>query len=163
MNKFINKILKEAEDFSDDFFQSKHVNKRKEDFENELSKRKREYLPKLIKGLKDVRIAYNNEYWESDKEELFLKLFSELHIENILYRNNDEYGYFLMNEHNNKECFYDLKSNYFWTDYSLIWKHFYIQYEMNYLDIELLIKNMIEKYFNLYNVIVSSLKIDKWY
>ena len=41
MNKFINKILKESEYFSDDFFQYKHMSKRKEDFEKELSKRKR--------------------------------------------------------------------------------------------------------------------------
>ena len=60
MNKLISKILKEAEDSSDDFFQSKHVNKRRDNYIKKERTMKRENLKKLESGLKDIKTDYEN-------------------------------------------------------------------------------------------------------
>ena len=49
MNKFIDNILKETEDSSDDFFQSKHVEKRKEDFKKQEEIKRKIMLKKRKK------------------------------------------------------------------------------------------------------------------
>ena len=56
MSSFINKILREAEDSSDDFFQDKHINKRKEDLKNMTNKMKH----KFVKGLRNIKEDYKN-------------------------------------------------------------------------------------------------------
>ena len=68
MNSFINSILREAEDSSDDFFQSKHVNKRKENFEKEkrerykrFNKEHKDIFDKLSNGLKRIKRAYESD------------------------------------------------------------------------------------------------------
>ena len=95
MNNFANKILREAEDSSDDFFQSKHIEKRKEDFEKELDKKKKEAIYKLAKGLEEIKIAYKNKNWKDEKEQLFLKLFSRLYVDDAFYQDEYRYGYCL--------------------------------------------------------------------
>ena len=58
INKFIDKILKEAEDLSDDFFRSKHINKRNKEF---IRSREGKMYYKLKNGLKKIKIAYKSE------------------------------------------------------------------------------------------------------
>ena len=152
MRNFINKILKEAESFSDDFFQSKHVNKRKEEFEKELSKRKIETLSKIIKGLKGVRIAYDNNNWSDDKEKLFLELFSKLHVDDKFFHNKYEYGYFLLDSSNFRKCSYDLKNNVFWISYSSIWRVFETRFDMSFHDIQSLMNDLLKEHFKLYDI-----------
>ena len=145
-------VLREAEDSSDDFFQSKHVNKRKGNFEKELDKKVRKTLPKLTKGIEEIKIAYNNKNWSDDKEKMLLELFSKLHVNNKLYKSNYIYGYYLLDSNNKKRCFYDLKSDYFYIDYDSIWRVFKRQFNINYDDIQSFVNNLSKKYFKLYDV-----------
>ena len=152
MSKLVDKILKEVEDSSDDFFQSKYVSKRKEDFEKILSMRKNEVLPKLENGLERIRLTYQDINCNDDIEKIFLKMFSKLYVDKNLYMNKYRYGYFLLNVNNDKECLCDLRNNLFIIDYSSIWKKFIDIFDMNYDDIQSTMNNMLRKYFNLYNI-----------
>ena len=154
-NKFIDKILKEAENSSDDFFQSKHITKRKEDFKREFEEKKREALSKLIKGLKEIKIAYKSKDWKDEKERLFLELFSKLYVDKTFYQNGDRQGYCLSDSDDIKRCFYDLESDFFWIDYDLIWKVFYEQFNINYNGIQLLMNELLKEHFKLYDVIAA--------
>ena len=148
MNKFINKILREAEDSSDDFFQSKHVNKRKESFEM----LKKETISSLAKGLREIRIAYRNDNWSDDKEELFLKLFSKLHVSKNFYDKSYVKGYYLTDDHNNKICFYDLINSRLIISNSLVWGPFQKQFHMSYVESQPFVEKMLKKYFKLNNI-----------
>ena len=152
MNKFIDKILREAEDSSDDFFQPKHVEKRKEDFKREFDKKKRGALSKLIKGLEEIKIVYKNKDWKDEKERLFLELFSKLHVDAKFYKSDYRYGYFLSDSNDIKTCFYDLKSNRFWIDYASIWRVFETRFDMNDDDIQSFIDKLLKEHFKLYDV-----------
>ena len=153
MNKFINKILREAEDTSDDFFQSKHINKRKEDIKRELDKKKKEALFKLTKGLEEIKTVCNNKDWRNDKEKLFLELFSNLHVDKIFLRNKYAYGYYLSDSNDINRCFYNLKTDYFLIDYDSIWKIFKIQFNMSFYDIHSLMNKLLKEHFKLYDTI----------
>ena len=81
MNKFIYKILREAEDSSDDFFQSKHINKRKEDLRKELEKNKKEIertKKTIIPKLRKGIEKIKEAYMSKDWEDNKEKLFLEL-------------------------------------------------------------------------------------
>ena len=147
MSKFIDNILKEAEDSSDDFFQSKHVNKRRE----ELKSYENKALAKLKNGLENIKIAYGNKDWKDEKEEAFLKLFSELHV-NERHYDDFEYGYYILDKNNNDVCFYNLKNNIFSISFSSIWSVFRIGFVMKNRDVQLFMNNMLKKYFKLYKV-----------
>ena len=149
MSTFVNKILREVEDSSDDFFQTKHLNKRRKDYNIELKRREKEALFNLAKGLKEIKIAYKDKNWKNYKEKLFLELFSELHVADNIDQNR--YGYFLLDSNNIKKCFYDLKNNIFWIDYESIWKTFETRFNMLYVDIQTFMKNMSEEYFKLHD------------
>ena len=148
MNDFINKILKEVEDSSDEFFQSKHVNKRKE----KAKRAEREVLVKLKNGIEKIKMSYNNKNWKNEKEELFLKLFSKLHVDSKLYQNEYIYAYFLADSDNKVRCFYDLRSNRFWIDYASIWNVFRKQFNINYRDTQSFVNMLLREYFKLYDV-----------
>ena len=159
MSKFINKILKEAEDSSDDFFQSKHVNKRKEEFKSWLKAKKKEVIPKLIKGLEEIKITYRNKDWRDVNEKLFLELFSRLHVDKTFNQDKHRYEYYLLNEYNKRRCFYDLINNEFWIDYYSIWRIFEEYHDMDYVYIQLLIDRMLEEYFKLYDVTATCIVV----
>ena len=161
MNKLIDKILKEAEDSSDDFFQSKHINKREEELDKQIKVKKKEALIKLKNGIKEIRIAYKGKGWRSDSEILFLELFSKLHVDTKLYQNEYGYGYYLLDKTNKETCSYNIKDDIFWIEYETIWKIFNTQLNMNYYDIKTFIKNMLDKYFNLHNVVPHSYTLRK--
>ena len=153
MNKFIYKILREAEDSSDDFFQSKHLEKRKIDIDNKNSK----ILLALKSGLKNVKKAYNNKRWTDEKEELFLKLFSKLRVDNKFYDEEEGFygaGFFLLNNRtNNKLCFYSLYKSVFCINYTHIEKEIAITFNMNTNETTSFLLFMIEKYFvTLHNI-----------
>ena len=156
MNKFINKILSEAEDSSDDFFQSKHVEKRKREFENILNSKKNRVLNKLELGVENIKSAYNNKDWKNEREKLFLELFSKLYIDDDFYQSEDLYGYLLYDDENNSTCcFYDLKDNAFLTDYNSIWRVFEDQFNMKYDDIRWFMNKMLKEYFKFHNATVD--------
>ena len=154
MNKFINKILKEAEDFSDNFFQSKHVNKRKEGFEKQLEIKKREALPKLVSGLNNIRILCKSEDWNDEHEDLFIKLFSTLHVDKKLHKVNTgyriAYGYYLLDKNNTVKCFYDVDKNIFLLAPS-IWRYLYCDFYVDYGATQEFMNKMLKKYFEIYH------------
>ena len=152
MSRFVNNILKEAEDSSDDFFQSKHINKRFEDLKKELEKKKIEIPSKLTKDLERIRISYKNKNWKDEKEELFLKLFSKLHVDDAFYKDKYRYGYYLLDSNDKRKCFYNLKNNKFWIDYDSIWIVFEIRFDMYYYDIQSFMDDMLKEHFKLYDV-----------
>lgn len=150
MNKLIDKILKEAEDFSDDFFQSKHVNKRSEEF----NKKSQEILLKLKSGLNKIKADYDNQNWKDEEERLFLKLFSNLHIDNNIYIKRTAGRYYLLDRKNNNVGHYSLKNNTFYVSHYNIYSKFYIIFNMNKITFISFIANMLEKYFSLCNLSV---------
>ena len=138
------RIIRVGDDESDEFFVSKHVNKRREEYES----MKLETFSKLVNGLKNVIIDYKHEIWKDGKEKLFLELFSKLHVNNKFHQNIYNCGYYLSDKRKSI-CFYDLKSNTFWIDYDSIWKLFYEQFDMNYNDIQSLMRNILTERFKL--------------
>ena len=171
MKRFISNILKEAEDFSDDFFQDKHINKRKEDIkrrENEkqqrLSNSNKKVFINLNNGIKEIKRLYRNKIWEDEREQLFLKLFSKLHavVRYTDYRKRS-YGCFLSNKHNKKVCFYDLHESTFWVSDELIWAKFEEEYDfdVNFYAVQAFLTKMIKKYFKIYNVTADFSKFHK--
>ena len=160
MNKSINKILREVEDSSDDFFQSKHVNKRKEDLKKELEKNKKEIertkktiIPKLIKGIEKIKEAYMSKDWKDDKEKLFLELFSKLRVDDKVYEsvinNKYRYGCYLLSKHNLIMCAYDIRYGNFWIDFGIIWMKFHEFLRMNAVEIQYFMKQMLKKYLDI--------------
>ena len=158
MSKFVDKILKEAEDSSDDFFRSKHINKRKEEIRKRekakrdaFNKKKKGYFYKLNKCLERIRIYYKSKNWEDDGEELFLKSFSELFVDNKFYSSMYEHGYILSNIRNNKMYFYDIINNELWINSDSLWMFLETQFDKSYNDIRTFINKMFEKYFKLHD------------
>lgn len=145
---------------SDDFFQSKHLNKRREQHlkeieikEKVLLKREEKTSYMLINGLKKIRIALNDESWKDEKEKLFLNLFSKFRVSDAIWRNEYVRGYYLINESSIKECICDLNNDYFWINYESIWYAFEIRfYETSYCKTQLFMNDMLKKYFNLYDM-----------
>ena len=80
MSDLVNKILREAEDSSDDFFQSKHIQKRK----SEIRKR---VLDNVITELEAINMyKFDNEEINSGKEEIFM-LLSDTYASSIKSNN----------------------------------------------------------------------------
>ena len=152
MNNLIDKVLREAEDTSDDFFQSKHINKRKEDLKRELDKKKKEALHKLTKGLEKIKTAYKSKDWRNDKEKLFLELFSKLHVDAKFYKNNYRYGYYLSDSNDIKTCFYNLKYDEFYTDHYSIWRVYEEQFNMHFKNVQSFMEEMLKEHLKLYDV-----------
>ena len=154
MKRRKNTILIEAEDYSDDFFQSKHIEKRKKDLIKQLEIRKAETLSKLQEGLERVRIAYYDRKWEDEKERVFLRLFSELYLWNR--QEQYEYKYYLSNSYSNEvTCIYNIKTMYFWILYRSIWTRFETELNMERSEIQSFLITMLEKYLNLQDIIVQ--------
>ena len=156
MSRFINKILREAEDSSDDFFQSKHVNKRIESLRKKLERKRREVVSKIKNGLESLNMIHENNTLKDKKELWFLEAFSKLHIVDVYYNDEYKYGYFLSDSNDIKECFYDLKNNYFYIDYDFVDDLLIIsRLLINYYYIQSFIESMLKKYFNLHDVHVA--------
>lgn len=145
------------EDSSDYFFQSKHINRRKEEFEKQLELKMRKVHSKLENGLSKIINAYNNRDWINDEEKLFLELFSELHVDDTFHGITIYYGYYLLSDNDVKACFYDLENDIFVESYGSIWSIFMIQFNVNYNDIQLFMKEMLKKYFKLYDATALSI------
>ena len=159
MNNLTKIISTETKDSSDDFFQSKHINKRKEEFKKQeeierylMLKKQKEALPKLLQGIDRIKIAHHVESWKDEREKLFLELFSKLHVDDKFFQNDYRYGYFLLDEYSNKRCFYNLKTDYFRIYYDSIWKIFETQFNMNFHDIQSLMNELLIRHFKLYDV-----------
>ena len=154
MDKFINKILREAEDSSDDFFQSKHINKRKDEFRKSDEGK---IMLKMKSGISKVSSAYKNRIWESEKEKLFLKLFNRLHVSDEIYRYENIVSIFLDNKYGDAECCYLLEKNSvsFLIGKFPIWYSFVKVFNMSNESVESFLHEMIEKYFNIEEFIVS--------
>ena len=152
MNKLITKMLREAEDSSDDFFRSKHIIKRKKYLERKFARKKRDVYQKLINGLQEIKASYESEAWRDDREKLFLEIFSMLHINNEFYQNEYMYGYYLLDKNFYRECFCNLMSDQFWIDYGSIWWIFKRRFFMEERDVKLFMTKMLKEYFKLDNV-----------
>ena len=167
MNEFINKILREAEDSSDDFFQSKHITKRQNEFrkEKEITIRKaKEIKIKLKTGLNKIKASYDAKDWKNDKEKLFLEIFSKLvmNAKTYSYKYNNilsiEYGFYLINveEEHKDACFYSVSRKSIWMSFNLIWIKFINKFNMTFSDVKAFMVKMLKKYFNLDDVRVYS-------
>ena len=145
MNKFISNILKENEESIDDFFKPKNLKSREEKYEKE----KQELLNKLKIGLSKIKSDYENKKWNSEPEKLFLELFSKLHVN----ENYDEIkdGYFLVNNHNKRMCFLDLKYQEIDMSYTYIWQIFKDEFHWNHSEIQSFMKDMLNEHFKLYD------------
>ena len=157
MSRFVNKILREAEDSTDDFFQSKHINKRKEEFKKQIEKEKYEAFFKLFEGLKIVKIADRHKTWKSDEEKLFLELFSKLHVDKEFYEDDYIYGCYLLDESNDKKCLYDIKTRNFFIRYDFFWSTSETIFMNQYYYVRKFVERMLRKYFNLYNVTANGI------
>ena len=152
--RIASKTLSDAANSSDDFFQSKHINKRREERNKELEKKKEEVIYKLTKGLEEIKTAYKSKDWKDEKEKLFLELFSGLHVDKALNQYEYRHGYYLSDLNDMKRCFYDLESNNFWMCYQSIWRVFELQFNMDYRDAQSFVKDMLKEHFKLYDVTV---------
>lgn len=117
-----------------------------------LEKERREAYYKLINGLKEIKIVYKNEDWKDKRENLFLELFSKLHVDEKFYHSKFRDGYYLLNENNDRRCLYDFKNDNFWLSYRSVWRAFKLRFDMNYDDIQSFMNKKLRKYFKLYNV-----------
>ena len=154
----LNNVSIDKIDVSDAFFQSKHINKREEEFKN----RRKEIISKLDNDLERIKAAYIHKDWQDDKEKTFLKLFSKLHVDEIFFQSKYKYGYYLLDSNNIKRCSYDLKNDDFWIDYDSIWRAFEKQFDMNYYDILSFVKDMLKKHLKLYNVTSGYARYPDW-
>lgn len=153
MHKFINKILNEAEDINDDpFFKPKDLDKKQRDIIKKNDKAKA-FLSKIKIGLHNVKKSYENKRWESEEEELFLEIFSELSF-NGYYSNTYE-GYSLVNKYGNWRCIFNLRNNIFWFSYKHIGSFFYRKFYWGHNEINSFIEQMFNKYFKLNDFIAT--------
>ena len=83
MNSLTNNILKEAEDSSDDFFQSKHINRRKKQYKKQQVKKTKEVALKLIRGLKNIVQVYKNKDLSIDRTSLIFDITVSLLLDII--------------------------------------------------------------------------------
>jgi len=143
MNKFISNILKESEESIDDFFKPKNLKSREE----KLEKGRQKYVNKLKSGLSRIKSDYENENYHSEFEELFLEIFSQLHVDEKY--DEIQNGYFLVNTHNKSMCLLDLEWNLFEISTKHIWDVFENKFELHYLNVQTSMKEMFDKYFNL--------------
>jgi hypothetical protein len=145
MNKFIKNIILESEEFNDknDLFKPNGLNKRRQKQEEE----RKNFLSKINLNLKEIKIAYQNENWKSNPEKLFLRFFSQFHLD----KKYDEFwnGYFLLDENNKRRIAWDLKNHVFYISYHDIWQIFKEQFKWNYNKIQNFMRKMLEEHFNL--------------
>lgn len=153
MNKFINKILREAESSSDDFFKNKLSGERKKKYLQAKYKIEK-YLIQIRNGLRIIKISYKNKDWDNDNEKLFLKLFSRFSIKSVYYDDNGPFEGIAMVRLNPERgtsmyCLYVYDDSMFLVDYWPIWNLFEERMNDDSNKIESFLKNMIKKYFNI--------------
>ena len=143
-NKFIYKILSEAEDSSDDFFQMKLEKKRKKSFD-QFIKQRDEMIIKLSEGIKNIKRAYKKRNWDNNSEKEFLELFSDLHV-------SDKFGdvksaVYIYDSDGSILCAYDIGSKIFYMGYWTVYANF--QTMMRKYDVNDFLRDMIMKYFKI--------------
>lgn len=146
MDKFINKILKESEENIDDdpFFHPKDIQKKDEEIKRKCS----EFLLKIKSGLRNIKISYENKNWELKEEKMFLKMFSNFHLNDVY---DEQYkGYILLDEENIKMCVFDLENRLFSMSHEYIWLIFRRKFKYTYSETKLFMEQMLRKYFELY-------------
>ena len=146
MNNFINKILKEAEDSSDDFFKSKLSGKRKKQFE-EFQILRNDVLSKMNRGIKLIKVAYEHKLWRSKSEETFINIFRTLKTEKDLKGNDIYLNFCGLFDRDMCECYYDISTNELFVSTN-VWSSF----DMRYSKLERFMKTMFAKYFELTNI-----------
>lgn len=87
---------------------------------------------------------YENKNWDSKREETFLKIFSNLHLNKIY--DKESKGWPLENENNEQKCFLNDEFFELWVS-PYIWAPFRGQFNFNYDRIRLFIDRMLKKYF----------------
>lgn len=146
----MNNILTNCENSSDDFFQSKHIEKRRQQSIVERIK----IIHELQDGIDKIRTAYENKDWKDEKEKLFLEIFSSLHFDDKFH---PEEGYYLINVNNDAMCRYDSSNNIFCVNSHLICKVFDDLFDIKRWNTLLLLEVMIKEYFELHITYVSRL------
>lgn len=149
MNKFIGKILKEATKNDDSFFQAKTKTRDKE-----FERRQKEVFAKIKNGVQSIQAAYKSKSWETKEEELFLRIFSNIH----LVKKYSKYwnGYIFQDENKNEpKCSFNLKEKTFTVSYYDVWKTLSQKFDWKYGEIETFLKRMLNKYFKLNEFTVS--------
>lgn len=155
MYKFVNKILREAEE-DDSFFQPKNQRRDKK-----AGEWKKGFLSKIELGFQNIRRDYKNKDWDSKEGELFLQIFSKLHVN----KKYSEYwkGYVLKNKNNKIMCVLNLKNDIFRISYEYIWSIFMHELSWQYYDVQLFMKDMLDKYFKLYEFTALDLEENVYY
>lgn len=105
-----------TENDSDDFFQSKHINKRKEEYERELYVKTCKAFYILYEGLNNIKLAYDRQHYENKVEELLLRVFLDLHVDANIHRDMFFYGYFILDNKGRSICFYNVNDNCFYLE-----------------------------------------------
>lgn len=150
MSKFINMILKEAEDDSDDFFKMKLSDERREKYLKAKLKF-RTLLSDFENGEIKIKSARKHRTWNELQEELFLKLFSNLHLnKKIAATNNYVFSdiFDFYDDNNVIMCFYKTSKDHFIIDKS-IWNQFNKRFNIDDHHTKLFMNEMITKYFKL--------------
>jgi len=140
---FIKNIIKESEENVDDFFKPKNLKSREE-------KRLKEYQVSLFKvktGLSKIKYDYENENYHSEHEELFLNIFSKLHVHEDIRYYERYAGCLLMNNKNEARCLFDFEYHIFYILFEHIWLAFRDKFNWDYDHIKKFLKEMLNSYF----------------
>jgi hypothetical protein len=145
----IRKILLESEEdnFSEnDFFKPKKIEQRTKRREEE----RKEFLPKIILGLKNIKTAYQNKNWENKKEELFLEIFSKFHLNKKF---DDEFvGYRLLDQSDHLTAILGVNSSETYLSIEYVWDAFESkskEFSREPRKLQLFIKSLFKKYFKI--------------
>lgn len=147
-----NAFVKE-EDSSDDFFQSKHINKRKEKF----IKRNNRIILKLERGFKRSSTEYKSKRWSNEKERQFLELFSKMSVDSNTVRSDsicECYLYITLDDV--VVCHFDIVNKIISLDCHYVWFKFEKKNNMNYYEVQAFMNEMFKKHFKLVNVIITA-------
>ena len=149
-------------DESDNFFQSKHINKRKEEYaRNKAEEVKnaeikcKEAFNKLTIGQTSIFKACYSEksVWQDKKEKIFLETFLNLSIcGSSIYDSYVDNIITFYGSYHVSCCIYDFINNSFLMKNDIIFSKISDYTNMNYIDTYNFIKEMLKKYFQLDNI-----------
>lgn len=143
-------------DDSDDFFVDKHVNKRREEYAKKVAEKRiitelkeKETRDKLMNGITSILMACNNNILQSQKEKLFVEIFSKLKVYNDYGVSEHVESFAFLDDKHNKYCSYDFIINSFWMSYSFAYSRFRDYLDMSYVNTYDFMNEMLKKYFKL--------------
>ena len=138
------------EDYSDSFFQSKHINKRREI----LAIREKETAIKLKNGLEKIKEIYKSDIHVDDREKQFLNFFSKLSLDTNVLVTDYCHGYFMFDKSKKLACFFD------YSDVSLDMSREILSssladfFDMSCKEAKMFISFMMKKYFKINDVTI---------